>query len=142
MPTRRRAWLPVSARECTASARVAEECERNAAANLHAAIATLPPSAARTTFRLSAWAMLLFTHSHRGSRELRGRRRRLADDGSVLRPDGGACGGRSRPRGRRAADASVDGPDGRRARVARARRLHVQFSLRRSPAPVARQEPL
>ena len=34
MPTSKSAWLPVSASECTASARVADECERNAAANL------------------------------------------------------------------------------------------------------------
>src|SRR5882672_3426459 len=108
MPTRRRAWLPVSARECTASARVAEECERKAAANLHAAIATLPPSAARTTFRLSAWAMLLFTHSHRGSRELRGRGRRRADDGALLRPGRRARGDRSRPRSGGAPDAPLD----------------------------------
>src|SRR5258706_7760165 len=57
IPTRSSAWLPVSASECTASASVAVECERPAAANLHAAIATLPASAAKTTLRLLAWDM-------------------------------------------------------------------------------------
>jgi hypothetical protein len=54
MPTRSSAWLPVSASECTASASVAVECDRNAAANLNAAMATFPASAASTTLRLSA----------------------------------------------------------------------------------------
>ncbi len=141
MPTSRRAWLPVSARECTASASVADECERYAAANLHAAIATLPASAARTTFRLSAWAMLLFTHSHRGSRELRVRRRRVADDRAALRLRAARAQRSSslmEPALRRRTHGWSAWPG-----VLASRGLdvvHVQLSLHRGPAPRARQE--
>ena len=64
MPRSSKPWLPESATECTASASVAVEPLTMAATNLHAAIATLPASAAMTTLRLPSAAMRPHTLNH------------------------------------------------------------------------------